>query len=297
VKISGISVRGVSGLPDLEIDLRLAETGAPPSLVVVRGPPASGKTRLLETIVAARETVAPITVSPDPERFVRPGLIAAKATLILQLTDGERDFAGAASPELEIEAIFRVDGERPPTDESTLALLRRWAHDGQTGKLEMMPVWRALPSGPAHATTVAAQREARVLTDARRWAFVPRFLDELGSDPARGEAFARRLAALSPTCRWIPDSSRFEGHPGARSLDLLAASEQDAVLFAATATLIGLDHSVLLVDRPEKHLPAELVPGFVRGLFELGEDLQVIVATDVADFPEVPSRLTVEMSA
>ena len=53
----------------------------------------------------------------------------------------------------------------------------------------------------------------------------------------------------------------------------LSQSEADAVVFAATATNIGLDHSLVFVDRPDLHVddPAP----FLEALASLGQDNQL----------------------
>ena len=59
----------------------------------------------------------------------------------------------------------------------------------------------------------------------------------------------------------------------------LSASQQQALIFAATAELCGLSHSVLLVDSPEKHLESTAAVPFTFALAELGIDNQLIIAT------------------
>ena len=51
------------------------------------------------------------------------------------------------------------------------------------------------------------------------------------------------------------------------------------MLFAATACAIGLDHSVVLVDRPELHLAPGEAAAFVAGLRALGVENQSFLAT------------------
>ena len=55
----------------------------------------------------------------------------------------------------------------------------------------------------------------------------------------------------------------------------LSTSEADAVMFASTAAAIGLDHSLVFVDRPDLHVD-ELDP-FIEGLASLGQDNQLIL--------------------
>ena len=81
---------------------------------------------------------------------------------------------------------------------------------------------------------------------------------------ASAEQFAHRLAALTHSTR--PGGLRktstgrrlffIAGDGGGSASKELSASEQQAVIFAATALFIGLAPSVVLVDAPEKHLRA-----------------------------------------
>ncbi len=62
-----------------------------------------------------------------------------------------------------------------------------------------------------------------------------------------------------------------------RQLTELSASEADSVIFSATATLVGLSNSIVLVDRPEMHGidPARAL----AGLAALGTNNQIILAS------------------
>ena len=48
MKIQQATFRGVQGVPDLTLDLTDARTGGPHTVVVLSGPSASGKTRMIE---------------------------------------------------------------------------------------------------------------------------------------------------------------------------------------------------------------------------------------------------------
>jgi hypothetical protein len=56
----------------------------------------------------------------------------------------------------------------------------------------------------------------------------------------------------------------------------LSHGESDAVLLAATAAALGLDHSLIFIDRPDLH--TDDLERVVAGLAALGQDNQVWIA-------------------
>jgi hypothetical protein len=130
----------------------------------------------------------------------------------------------------------------------------------------------------------AEQRIGRAAKDARKYGFVINFLRSLEHAPGKAEAFATHLAALSPTCRYVRGPAG-EGIPrclqsrdgGPVTPGELSDGEADAVIFAATSVAIGLDRSIVFVDRPELHLVD--LPSLVSGLSALGRDNQLFLAS------------------
>ncbi|MBL8743876.1 MAG: hypothetical protein JNK04_22360, partial [Myxococcales bacterium] len=115
-----------------------------------------------------------------------------------------------------------------------------------------------------------------------KYGFVLSFLRSIEEDSERRDRFGRTLSALSPICRYVPDPSGeviprcFSSRGGEpRSVLQLSHSEADAVLFAATAAVIGLDHSLVFIDRPDLH-HEDLEP-FIEGLLALGQDNQLFI--------------------
>lgn len=132
---------------------------------------------------------------------------------------------------------------------------------------------------------------------------MPRFLRALepGSAPAR--AFADALASLSPTCRYqhapaAPGLPRCftSRHGAAVTAAELSHAEADAVLIAATAIAVQLTRSIVLIDRPELHVPKASVPGFVAGLRALGEDNQLLLASAAPAVHAAEGAFVVELS-
>jgi hypothetical protein len=287
MKIQRVTFLGVRGLPDGSIDATDPETGLASDRVIVTGPPASGKTRALEVIAAARDALAPAGEQATGAAWIARGGAAAKVTIAFALDAEEQAYAGTSSAILEGEVTFLPEATRADADEGLVAVLDRYDHDSGTGKLEYFPATRRIPMIPPFAALDAfEQRGLRAGKEARKYGFVQRFLRDMEEAPPLANAFAARLAALSPTCRWeraapgdgLPRCFRSRGGPLVTAAEL-SDGENDAVLLAATATAIQLVRSVVLIDRPELHATPADVPKLVAALPALGEGNQVWLAS------------------
>ena len=78
MKLARVSFLGVRGLADATYDL-VGPSGVPHDLVVVTGPTASGKTRFLEAVVAAKEAIAPYGLLQAGAPWVASGSVGAVA--------------------------------------------------------------------------------------------------------------------------------------------------------------------------------------------------------------------------
>jgi hypothetical protein len=286
MKLARVSFLGVRGLADATYDL-VAPSGAPHDLVVVAGPTASGKTRFLEAIVAAKEAIAPYGLPQPGAGWIATGAGGAKISLSFWLDEEERTYAAATTPIVEADVTFSPARGTGDADEGLVAVLERYEHRPERGKLDYFPANRRLPTFPPfHGTGAVEQRMLRAGKDARKYAFVTRFVGELRANAGAVRAFSSRLEALSPTVRYvrpatadgIPRCFSSRGGPPVGPAEL-SDGEADAVIFAATATMLGLGRSIVLVDRPELHAdPARLAP-FVAGLRALGADNQLVLAS------------------
>jgi hypothetical protein len=282
MKIQRATFFGVRGVPDLTLDLADARTGAPRGLVVVTGPSGSGKTRLIEALVAAKEAVRPYGPAIVGAPWITAGN-AAKILIAFHLDDGERDFAGTPSQVLEAEVIFRPDQVTCEVEEGLRAVLGRYTHNPNIGKVEYFPAERKVPMFPPFpGLGTGEQRVLRPSKDARKYGFILPFLRTLDHDAVRRERFIEILGGLSATCRYVPDTSGeavprcFSSRSGAPvAASELSHGEADAVVFAATAAAIGLGHSLVFIDRPDLH--ADDLDHLVRGLRALGPENQLIV--------------------
>lgn len=292
MKLFAMQTMGVRGVAD-EV-YTFANDEVPSDRVLITGEPGSGKTRLLDLLVAVREVLAPSGEAIDETELVREGQSTAKAIVRWSLTDEERATIGAAGPLVEAEVIFGGDTF---ADEGLVYLLRRYGHDDETPKLEYFSEGRRLDVGGGEMDLgEERQRRYRTSNSARKFAFVPSFLSRLPDRPAEAARFARALATLSRTCRYDPALHALSsGQRRLTSAKELSASEADAVMFAATATLVGLSRSILLVDTPELH---GLDPRrALEGILGLGTDNQLFIATSAEELINGFEGAVVRLSA
>jgi hypothetical protein len=280
MKLRSVQTSGVLGVPDGTYDFWNGEK--PHSLVVITGEEATGKTRLLEVIAAAREVLAPETEDFDQESFVRAGSRSAKAILSFYLNEAEQTLIGAESRDVQAEVIFGADptvAAPDQTDPGLIYLIERYDHTASTSKLEYFAENRRLDVGGGDMSLdPETQQSFRTSKSPRKYAFVSSFMSSLPTNSERAVRFAQALKALQTTCSYDVDSQKlYSRNLTARSLLELSSSEADAVLIAATASLVVLSNSIILVDRPE--LYRHDTQDFVAGLLQLGGDNQVVVAT------------------
>lgn len=283
MKISRLASRGVANLPDLECDLVSSSTGRPHDLVVVTGPPASGKTRLCELLLASLETVGGYQGIVRASDWYADAERGARVDLELWLDGDGPASVGRANAVVR----FTRGGALREVERAVGREVARYDHDPAHGKREYFPEGRQRAWG-ARQDGLGSQEQAllRCSKDPQKYSFVPRFLAQLASDPTRRPSFARGLELLSPTARYVPtargqdpttcfSNRRGSGVPYAE----LSSSEADAVIIAATAALIGLNHSIVVLDRPELYVPPHRLVAWLDGLLHLGQDNQWFVAT------------------
>ncbi len=277
MKVHTIETVEVLGVPDGVHSLAKSETEAH-DRVLVRG---RGKSRFLELLVGVKEALAPAGEQLDHTPFVRWGNATSKAIVRWALDPREQNKIGAASPIVTTEIISGEENERlEESHAGFLFLLGAYAHDDATPKLEYFSERRRLDVGGGNVDlSPEKQITYRVDGSARKLAWLPNFIAALPRDPERSARFARGLSLLSATCRWEPETNALSSR-GRRlgGLEELTASEGDAVGFAASAALVGLSNSMLLVDRPELH-GLDPVKAML-GLAGLGENNQLVLASD-----------------
>lgn len=286
MKLLRATFLSVAGLPDMTCDFSRAPQEVAREISVITGPRSSGKTRILEAILAAKEVIAPYGPPVPTELWLRPGEEAAKIELTFLLDEEEQRHAGGVPRVAHAEALFNPRGTAAEVDDAVAAVIERYAHDPRQGKFDYFPANRGIPApGPMHGLSAIEQRLYRLGRDARKYSFIPRFLVELGMDPGRHAAFDAALSSLCPTLRYIgpggADPLRcFSSKGGSPATPgELSTSEAEAVVFAATAALVRHDRSVVFIDRPEQSADERSIVGWLEAVRALAEDSQLVIAT------------------
>jgi hypothetical protein len=286
VKLLRATFLSIRGLPDLTCDFTRASHGTARDIVAVTGRASSGKTRLLEAIIAAKEVIAPYGPLVQGEQWIRVGEYAAKIELTFALDEDEQRRVGGTNPTVSVEALFGQTACTSEADDGFTALLERYEHDARFGKLDYFPANRGIPpAGPMHGLAAFEQRLYRLTRDPRKYSFVPRLLYELAMDPARAARFSEALARLCPDLRYVgstgTDPVRCLSSRGSPALlpTELSTTEADALVFAATATLLTYERSIVLIDRPELSADERSIEAWLTAVRALATDVQLIVAT------------------
>jgi hypothetical protein len=285
VKLCRAEFLSIRGVPDVTWNLARGQA-APVDVGVVTGGPASGKTRLLEAILAAKEIIAPYGLPIDGRPWLRPGETAAKIELTFVLDADEQRRAGAIPAMVHTEALFSPTGCTADVDEAFASLLDRYEHAPGQGKVDYFAANRCItPMGPMHGLSAIEQRIYRLTRDPRKYSFIPRLLRDLEGHPERRAWFGDTLTALCPYLQHVPSASGdgqrcFSSRGGAPLLVTeLSGSESEAVLFAATAALVHHDRSIVLIDRPEQSVAERAIADWVSAARHLGSDTQLLLAS------------------
>jgi hypothetical protein len=313
MKILRIRSEGFRGLPDRVFDFAAPGTSEPHALVFVTGSPASGKTSLLEAIIAAKEDVGAYGARRSSGACVRSGARIAQLDATWLLSPAERASTGLDAPTITTTSIF---GETAPPvaahPEPLRALFEGYSRDPARAKVEYFHAERALPPtrGLRHgAAELPESSDARVRLTRNNekfravrahlvtsvlagWHGLAEEVRREGVAVRAGrygmEAELREL--LSPSLHEKvfdgidPEGEgyrvRFRRCDGSViDLDELSTSEQQGVLVAVTFRRLGLSHSVVLIDGPELHVHPRDVPAHIAHIATLGRDNQIIAAT------------------
>jgi hypothetical protein len=280
MRISRFAARGVLGLRDLDLDFEAGAPGGPRDLVIVSGPPVSGKTRLFDLMLAALEAIGPYHGMVRASDWCADLGKGARVELGLSVEGTPKGAAERAVVD------FTADGLLTAVNRRVAKLVSRYDHDPTHGKREYFPEGRQRAWGArCDGLGELEQSLLRSTKDTQKYSFVPRFLAELRHDVRRRATFARQLELLSPSVRFAaaprkdPTACFKNRMREAVPFDELSSSESEAVIIAATATLIGLHRSVIFLDRPELYVSSDRLAEFVEALLQLGEQNQWFIAT------------------
>lgn len=286
MKISRATFLAISGLPDITCDFTDPETGRPRDVVVLTGPPHSGKTRAMEAILFAKEVIGSYLSAPeDGEGWIREGAETAKIELTFALDAYEQNCYGLEA-EAFAEALLAPDNVAAEVDEGLVALLTDYEHGPRTGKLEYFAATRALPPHSTGGYKEDAQARHRTTSSPTKYGFIKSWLASLGKDAGGARRFQNHLERLCPRLSYRPATGSDPTRCIVRSKDgdpatpaELSSTEADAVLFAATAALVWFERSILFVDRPELSADEATFPAWLTAARGLAEDAQIILAS------------------
>ncbi len=303
MKLKRATFLGIRGLRDLTIDFASGDSKPHPTTLLFGGP-ASGKTRILEALLAAKDVLAPYGAPVRGALWVEPGK-SAKIELTFVLDPEELADAGLSDASVYAETIFSERRCQREAPEGLISVLQRYEHDPRFGKVEYFPAHRSLPPpGVAAGISAAEQRLLRTTKDPRKYSFVPRLIAVMGSSSELRERFANTLSRLSPTVRFLPGSPSdplrcFSSRGGTVLLPHeLSGTEEDAVILASTAVLVRLERSVLFIDRPEKATDEKGFAQWLDGVHAMAPDAQVILASSSASvLANLEPRAVVQLGA
>jgi hypothetical protein len=272
------------------------------SVVAVFGPPSSGKTTLLESIIVAKENIGPYGGGPFPEHLLAPGHKTAKINSTWQLAREEQERFQLSQNQLSCETLIGSTVKGPPHEPALVALLSEYDAAPSSGKVEYFHARRRLlvdgPSDMSKAAGDAFDRRQRLAASDDKYESLVRFivssglalpLGTSGAPPEPGRV-TRAFAALCKSKRiggLYQEGDRvlpgfLDGDDAVHAVGELSDSETDALLFAATFVRAGLVHnepgSLILIDGPERHF-GDAAGDLVRALHQLGTNNQLIVAT------------------
>ncbi len=300
MRIAAFSWRGIEGLADGAA--QLAQSGSPADLVVVTGPSGSGKSRLLWTLVAAKERLAPYGAGVADSELVRAGA-AAKVDLDWWFSEHERARVGLREPVQHTEVSFPAARGLPPVqDPAVNELLGRYDHDPRTGKLDYVPPDRAMPTiTSSGGDSLFDQKRRRLTRGGEKYASIRRMAVELvrrGGEQA--EELGRVFSSLCPHLRLGAVSGSNDlllVRRSGRSVALTSSSssEWEAFAIAATMVVVGLHASTVLYDTPEKHLSGAEAARRMRALREAFPATQWIVATACEEVAALEGAIVVRL--
>lgn len=291
MRIRYFSFMGVRGLDGLQQDLPHKDL----DLIVVHGAFARGKTTFLDTIAAAKESIADYG-SPEArwDALVTSSSGAAKVRIDWEPSEAERSRAGTQETLLGSEAILGKPLV-PPDHPKLLRALLSERGDAERGSIHYLHDTRDL-SGPLSFGAAEASASERLTTRNTKFSELYDVLDQPQHAAARALG-AKRFAELFPHLEvtglrrtgisFVP-GLRHRETGVERTYGTLTSSERHAFLMAFYTAKSPIVDSILMVDAPEIGFGDEGATEIVRALLRWTTKTQIIVATASAAVRSMP---------
>jgi hypothetical protein len=312
MKIAVLRAQGFRGLPDQTFNFTHLGSGAPLDVILITGETSSGKTSLLEAIIAAKEDVGAYGTPPAQATYLRVGAPTARLEATWLLSAGEAHRAGLNDRLVSTTSVFGQGAPALPEHPSGLrTLFREHSPEATRGKVEYFHAERTLPAGRGvryrGEPAKTADARLRLTTSGEKYRLLRDYIVSriLASGASLVETLRERGIALRTTQPdaehrlgailrpFVPDQELagiapegdgyrvlFRSRAGAVvDLDDLGTSDRHALLVALTFERLGLNHSLVLIDSPELHVHPRRHADFFASLVGLGRDNQIIAAT------------------
>lgn len=325
MKVVELTTEGFK-VPDGTYSFRAKD--GPRDVVLVTGPPGSGKTMLLQLLGGVKEAFAPLGAPADLRRYLRSGRTAGRLTATFALTEVELARAKLAGTEQKVVVDVEPAGEVCSAERGLERAFAADEGEAPATRWELFPAHRHLriadwhlPHPPLSAALLARQR---LRADADKYAALRRVLHELvlsqaagvaraldargvalrGDEPELLAPYKAAVAAMSPDLRLVSVDVRpgtatpVLARRGGERLPIseLTASEEQAVLFAFASVWLGLSDAVVLVDSPELHHATGEQAPFVQRLLALGRGNQTFLATSSAEVASLDRDAVIDLS-
>ena len=303
MRLARFEASGVGGIPDEQWDL--VSDGAPPPVVVVTGPPGSGKSQWLRAIVAHKEAIAAYGSQGWLSSMVRVDRPRCKTIATWALTADEQRYGGMPDAEATSEVILDNGGGKGATaDPGIIALFDRWDPTVTLGRMMSLPATRVPLPPPSGATDRLAEQQLTALAnDASKLGSavgeLKRALRDGGKDP-RAELATALVERFDVGIRGAGVNGAGELEVALRGgtrvgLGRASLSQVQAVATASCFAYATLRNGIILYDTPEAGLPPGLGARWLAALHEAEPSNQWIVATADRTLQGIPRALSIEL--
>lgn len=283
MRIRYFSFMGIRGLDGQQKDLPRASDL---DLIVVHGGFARGKTTFLDTIAAAKESIADYG-SPDArwDTLVGSSTGSAKVRIDWEPSDDERTRAGSGETLISSESILGKVLVPPDHPKLLMALLSQRG-DAERGSVHYLHDTRDLV-GPVSFGAAETSAAERLTTRNTKFSDFYDVLDQPQFGAVRTLAAERfselfpelEIAGLRRSGISFTPLLRHRRTGNERTFNTLSSSERSAFIMALYTAKAPIVDSILMVDAPELGFGDDGAVELVRALLRWTTRTQIIVGT------------------